>query len=323
MIRAVVPVLEMPRPLGMEDFCEPEDSALDMAAGLDTLIGRMVMGQAANRDSNRKAVEASAFFCSQQPPITPTKFAERLAEYLHCSPEAFVVASIFVWRLHEVQPVLFCGDTTHKIMLAAAVCGAKWTDDKFFTNGYYAEVGGVPQRTLNKVERELAMHLRFGFFVIPEAFGKMRSHLRAFAFASKSEEVARSKRLADEQAEFEAKKLRVDGAWGSASGADLLSSVSSYGSASGFSTELASVNVDDFLRYGGEEDTMRGVGSHAPSLRRTRSAKKAGLKRTSSWFDVLPSLADDEFSLATPDNDGSHFATQGFASVKHVNYQSV
>lgn len=278
--------------IGMEDFSEPEDAAIDMAAGLDTLIGRMVMGSAAN-PGDSKEIEASAFYCSQTPPITPAKFAERLAEYLHCSPEAFVVASIFVWRLHEVMPSLFCHSTTHKIMLASAVCGAKWTDDKFFTNSYYAEVGGVPQRTLNKCERELAMHLRFGFFVIPEQFGKMRSHLRAFVFASKSEEMARAKRQQLE-AEHEAKKLRVSGEWHTGSSAtDLLAG--GFGTAGSFSTELASVNVDDFLvgsRYG-EEDTMRGMVAHKPR-RNTRTSKRSpyALIRKNSWFDVLPSLAD-------------------------------
>ena len=42
--------------------------------------------------------------------------------------------------------------TAHRLVLVGLVCAAKFWDDEFYTNNYYARVGGVPLGELNKLE---------------------------------------------------------------------------------------------------------------------------------------------------------------------------
>lgn len=256
---------------GMEVFtAHPEDSGESLAAGMDIMLQRCIMVAKSDTNSLNTALQSSTFYCASAPPITLPDFAKRLADYLHCSPESFVCAAIYIARLFQMAEPLFSSHTAHKLMLAASVCGAKWTDDKFYTNNYYAEVGGVPVQTLNKVEKELAAHLRFGFFIKPSEFFEMRNKLRAAVYAANPPSpapVPAPKRV-----------KQVDSY-----------DVSYDRSDSTFSTEA--VTIDDFLvsDYAEQDDVYRSAPSAAAS---SSSMSRPTLKRKGSWFDVLPSLTE-------------------------------
>lgn len=48
---------------------------------------------------------------------------------------------------------------TRRLLLAALTVGAKFLDDRFLSNAYYARVGGVTLRELNAMEAELLRRL--------------------------------------------------------------------------------------------------------------------------------------------------------------------
>lgn len=121
--------------------------------------------------------KVSPFWLDGSPPISLEDFAERLGMYLNCSPEALVVAAEYMTRLFEVQPLLFALGTAHKLMLAMSVLGAKFTDDRFFTCSFYAEVGGVTPQVMALVEREAALQLKYGFWVSSGQFLTMRDRM--------------------------------------------------------------------------------------------------------------------------------------------------
>jgi hypothetical protein len=60
-------------------------------------------------------------------------------------------------------------------MLAAVVVGTKVTDDKYFSNKYFAECGGVSLAEMNALEISLLRVLRFGVHVTPKDFFKMQA----------------------------------------------------------------------------------------------------------------------------------------------------
>jgi len=119
----------------------------------------------------------SVFKCISPVPIAPSEYAVRLGSFLHCSEGAFVAASVYAQRLFEFNPALFCDRSIHKIMAACAVIGAKFVDDRFFSNTYYAECAGVPLPEMNLLEVSLLKMLNFGVFVSEDDFKKMRHRL--------------------------------------------------------------------------------------------------------------------------------------------------
>jgi hypothetical protein len=110
-------------------------------------------------------------------PIAASEYAVRLGTFLHCSESTFVVAAVLSHRLFEFNPALFCDRSVHKIMAACAIISAKFVDDRFFSNNYYAECAGVPLQEMNLLELSLLKMLNFRVFVGEEEFKTMKKHL--------------------------------------------------------------------------------------------------------------------------------------------------
>jgi len=131
--------------------------------------------------SNTAKSSDSVFKCLTAPPIELEAYARRLGQFLHCSAESFVCAAVIADRLFCADPSLFCDLSIHKILLATAVVGLKFSDDKFFTNRYYAEVGGVSTQEMNELELAILKTLNFSVFVNQDAYQMAATALAGLA----------------------------------------------------------------------------------------------------------------------------------------------
>lgn len=85
------------------------------------------------------------------PPITVKDYLLRLWRYMDCSVECYVMALYYIDRLREHD---FKVGTLniHTVFLSCLVVAAKFHDDAFRSNSYYARVGGVSAKSLFHLE---------------------------------------------------------------------------------------------------------------------------------------------------------------------------
>lgn len=57
---------------------------------------------------------------------------------------------------------------------------AKYNDDEFYKNVYYAKVGGISLDEMNTLENQFATYLDYNFFVKPEDFNTYLQKLTAY-----------------------------------------------------------------------------------------------------------------------------------------------
>lgn len=87
-------------------------------------------------------------------------------KYMNCSVGCFVYALILIDRLQEYHPEFSLHPrNVHRLILAANVVSAKYLDDFFYKNSFYANVGGVPLTLLNSLEIEFLTLLDFNAHV--------------------------------------------------------------------------------------------------------------------------------------------------------------
>ena len=81
----------------------------------------------------------------------------RLLRYAKCSAGCFILAKVLLQRLLCLPRSLLSINafSAHRLALASVVVAAKFTDDLFYSNVYYAKVGGVSCRELNGTEHAL------------------------------------------------------------------------------------------------------------------------------------------------------------------------
>jgi len=89
---------------------------------------------------------------------------------------------IYIDRLIERRGLVLSSLNAHRVILTSLMISAKYHDDLFYNNAYYAKLGGVPLNELNSLEIDfLAMH-EFSMFVDTATFDKYYQQLQHYKF---------------------------------------------------------------------------------------------------------------------------------------------
>lgn len=69
----------------------------------------------------------------------------------------------------------------HRVVITAILLAAKFFDDAYYNNAYYAKVGGVLVSEMNGLEVDFLFRINFSLHVTPELFHKYREELMSHA----------------------------------------------------------------------------------------------------------------------------------------------
>eukprot|EP00252_Welwitschia_mirabilis_P026520 TRINITY_DN8731_c0_g1_i1.p1 TRINITY_DN8731_c0_g1~~TRINITY_DN8731_c0_g1_i1.p1 ORF type:complete len:270 (+),score=34.18 TRINITY_DN8731_c0_g1_i1:79-810(+) len=117
------------------------------------------------------------------PAISVSKYLERIFKYANCSPSCFVVAYIYIDRfLGNLQQLGIGACITslnvHRLLITGTVVAAKFMDDVYHNNAYYAKVGGISTSEMNQLELEFLFRIGFKLNVTLAAFESYCLHLQ-------------------------------------------------------------------------------------------------------------------------------------------------
>ena len=102
-------------------------------------------------------------------------------KYASCSKECFILALIYIDRLIQRNNFLLTDLNVHRVVITAVLLAAKFFDDAYYNNAYYAKVGGVAISEMNSLEIEFLFKVDFSLRVLPEVYEKYRAELVSHA----------------------------------------------------------------------------------------------------------------------------------------------
>jgi len=103
-------------------------------------------------------------------------------KYAACSGECFVLALVYIDRIIQSNPNFVVNSLNiHRLLITSIMLAAKFFDDQYFNNAYYAKVGGVPCHEVNSLEVEFLFMSNFTLFVTKETYRQYYSELRNHA----------------------------------------------------------------------------------------------------------------------------------------------
>ncbi|WIA08623.1 hypothetical protein OEZ85_008052 [Tetradesmus obliquus] len=113
--------------------------------------------------------QLTVFHGLRAPPISIEAYLVRIAKYAKCSPACFVHSMVHMLKLAQ-QDASFAPTrlNVHRLLLTGVLISAKFLDDRYFNNAFYAKVGGVSTAELNRLELEMLQLLDFQLAVTPE-----------------------------------------------------------------------------------------------------------------------------------------------------------
>lgn len=126
----------------------------------------------------RKPQIATGFHAVRPPQLSIHAYLQRIADYFVCSDECLVIGLVYIDRLMKLQPQFVVSPLSiHRLLATSMMVAAKFFDDSFFINSYYARVAGVRAPELNDLEVQFLQFLDWRLFVPPEEFEIYRGHV--------------------------------------------------------------------------------------------------------------------------------------------------
>ena len=105
------------------------------------------------------------FHALRAPSISIQDYLDRIFKYASCSCECFVLALIYIDRVIQRQDFVINSLNIHRIIITSVMLSAKFFDDHYFKNAFYAKVGGVPCSEINSLEVEFLFLINFSLHV--------------------------------------------------------------------------------------------------------------------------------------------------------------
>jgi len=102
-------------------------------------------------------------------------------KYASCSKECFILALIYIDRLIQRNNFLLTDLNVHRVVITSVLLAAKFFDDAYYNNAYYAKVGGVLVEEMNNLETQFLFKIDFSLRVLPEVFEKYEAELVSHA----------------------------------------------------------------------------------------------------------------------------------------------
>lgn len=148
---------------------------------LSTVLDRLCVANVAVARADPGQI--TKFHAMKAPGIGILQYLERIHKYASCSNECFVLALIYIDRLIQRNNFLLTELNVHRVVITSILLAAKFFDDAYYNNAYYAKVGGVLVSEMNGLEVDFLFRINFSLHVTPEVYEKYRAELLLQAIA--------------------------------------------------------------------------------------------------------------------------------------------
>jgi len=169
--QAVAEVLEAAaaREAVAQDEVAPPDETVEISEdhiiyGLAKLLKHMAR-------ATKPSADKSCFQSVRLPKVSLSSYASRIHKYFRCTDECFVLCLVYIDRILKWNPDIQVTDLTcHRLLLTGAMVAAKFHDDEYASNEYFARVGGIDTQELNSLEAEFLQRIKWKLYVGPTEY---------------------------------------------------------------------------------------------------------------------------------------------------------
>ena len=113
----------------------------------------------------------TVFHAVRVPSVSIHDYLFRISRYFLCSPECFVMSLIYIDRIMKKQQGFVISKLNiHRLIVTSMMLAVKFFDDVYYSNAYYAKVGGVKAPEMNLLELHFLRLIDWHLFVSPEEF---------------------------------------------------------------------------------------------------------------------------------------------------------
>jgi len=148
-----------------------ESAGDQFTTGLGRILSRWVEATAYMDETPGSTRKFNSFHSVKVPEMNIQDYFKRIQRYFFCSNECYVVALVYLDRVGKIDPSMtVCAPNVHRLLVIVVMVAAKFHDDLFHSNAYYAKVGGLSLKEVNVLEAKLLTLLGWKTYVEPEEY---------------------------------------------------------------------------------------------------------------------------------------------------------
>ena len=117
------------------------------------------------------------FTCKKPPHISILDYLSRILKYSRPESGTVTLSLSFIDKLTKRQNILITNINIHRIILTSLVIAIKCNEDEYYSNSFYAKVGGITLKEFNILEYKYLCSLDFRLYIKEEVFLKYKKHL--------------------------------------------------------------------------------------------------------------------------------------------------
>jgi hypothetical protein len=85
---------------------------------------------------------------------------------------------VYIDRIAQNNPTfIISSKSIHRLILTSIMVAAKFFDERFSNNAYFAKVGGISTDEMNLLEREFLTMIQYQLHIHPSVFHKYKNEL--------------------------------------------------------------------------------------------------------------------------------------------------
>jgi hypothetical protein len=128
--------------------------------------------------------------CLSRTLLTQLFYCRRILKYASCSNSCFILSLIYIDRLIQRNSFVLSELNVHRVVITSILLAAKFFDDAYYNNAYYAKVGGVLVSEMNGLEVDFLFRINFSLHFTPQEFEQYRRELLAHAMQQQQQQHA-------------------------------------------------------------------------------------------------------------------------------------
>ncbi|CAE8636123.1 unnamed protein product [Polarella glacialis] len=149
-------------PISQVDWAPEEASSPTANGSLCSALASVYGSLAAMTSKQQSPQRLTRFHSKVEPAIGIHQYMQRVWQYFKCSDACHVMALIYIDRLVKLHPDFTVTNfTIHRLLAAATVIAAKYLDDVYYCNAYYAKVCGLSLLEMNALEANFVSLIRW------------------------------------------------------------------------------------------------------------------------------------------------------------------
>eukprot|EP00188_Purpureofilum_apyrenoidigerum_P005104 Plantae.Rhodophyta-Purpureofilum_apyrenoidigerum.ctg634.p1 GENE.Plantae.Rhodophyta-Purpureofilum_apyrenoidigerum.ctg634~~Plantae.Rhodophyta-Purpureofilum_apyrenoidigerum.ctg634.p1 ORF type:complete len:209 (+),score=18.49 Plantae.Rhodophyta-Purpureofilum_apyrenoidigerum.ctg634:168-794(+) len=124
---------------------------------------------------------SSMFYASRVPAVGLRDYLHRIFKYSQCTSGCYVAALVYLQRIAKRDPSLRLNSlNVHRLIITAVVLAVKFHEDSYFSNSFYARVGGVSLEEFNQLEVAFLQFMDFRLYISTEEYTKCLNTLQHY-----------------------------------------------------------------------------------------------------------------------------------------------